>query len=67
MSDSVILPSEDAVSFSFQKAFGTESRLFFKFHHNLNLRHDRTWHYYCAPEVDGRPIASGTPASNFSG
>lgn len=52
MFENPILCSEDAVSFAFAKAFGTQGQLFFKFHHNLSLRYGRNWYYYCAPEVD---------------
>jgi hypothetical protein len=45
--------SEDAVAFAlYKQCIARNSQVFFKFHHNLNLRIDREWYYYCSPEVD---------------
>jgi hypothetical protein len=46
--------TEDAVTYALHRSFGTDSRLFFKFHHNLTLqdKRNRSWYFYCAPEVD---------------
>jgi hypothetical protein len=44
--------TENTVSYYLLKHCDAESRLFFKFHHNMRARVDRTWSYYCAPEVD---------------
>jgi hypothetical protein len=44
--------SENAVAYSLRQHCAAESKLFFKFHHNMGGRRDRAWYYYCAPEVD---------------
>jgi hypothetical protein len=45
--------SEDAVAFAlYKQCIARNSQVFFKFHHNLNLRAARGWYYYCSPEVD---------------
>ncbi|WP_424674006.1 hypothetical protein [Candidatus Binatus sp.] len=44
--------TENTLAYSLYKHCDAESRLFFKFHHNMGVRQDRTWYYYCAPDVD---------------
>jgi hypothetical protein len=45
--------TENAVAYSLYKhCVSNNSRFFFGFHHNLSLRVDRDWYYWCAPEVD---------------
>lgn len=42
------------MTYALHRSFGVESRLFFKFHHNLSLqeRKSRNWYFYCAREID---------------
>jgi hypothetical protein len=52
MADSLPIFTENTVAYSLHKRCDAKSRLFFKFHHNMRIHRDRTWFYYCAPEVD---------------
>ena len=52
MADLPMIFTENTVAYSLHKHCDPKSRLFFKFHHNMKIPRDRTWFYYCAPEVD---------------
>lgn len=45
--------SEDAVAYSLYKNYIVkDSETFFKLAHNISVKNDRGWDYWCAPEVD---------------
>ena len=45
--------SEDVVTYSlFNNHIPNDSKVFFKFAHNINVKMPRGWNYWCAPEVD---------------
>lgn len=45
--------TENVLSYIFFKNYcESESRVFFKFHHNVAVRRKRDWAYWCAPEID---------------
>jgi hypothetical protein len=47
------LYSEDAVAYSLHtNRLADGSRFLFKVHHNMRMRVERTWYYWCAPEID---------------
>lgn len=50
--DRLTIFTENTVAYSLHKYCDARSKLFFKFHHNMRMHQDRTWFYYCAPEVD---------------
>ena len=53
MNETPIIFTEDAVAYSlFKHRLDSNSRLFFKFNHNMSIRRGRPWFYYCAPDVD---------------
>src|SRR5260370_29948810 len=53
MNETPIIFTEDAVAYSlFKHRLDSNSRLFFKFNHNMSIRRRRPWFYYCAPDVD---------------
>lgn len=47
-----IIFTENAVAYALQRQCAAESRVFFKFHHNLKVHENREWYYYCAPDID---------------
>lgn len=48
-----IIFSEDVLSYCLYKnCIPNESRVFFKFLHNITTKNNRDWCYWCAPEVD---------------
>jgi hypothetical protein len=48
-----IIFAEDAVAYSlYRNRLPDGSRFLFKVHHNMSMRAERTWHYWCAPEID---------------
>ncbi|MCX6813508.1 MAG: hypothetical protein NTV77_03485 [Candidatus Azambacteria bacterium] len=45
--------SEDAITYSLYKNhISSDSEVFFKLAHNINVKAPRGWDYWCAPEVD---------------
>lgn len=45
--------SEDVVAYSLYKHYISEnSKVFFKLAHNISIKDEREWSYWCAPEID---------------
>jgi hypothetical protein len=56
------LYSEDAVAYSLHtNRLADGSRFLFKVHHNMRMRVERTWYYWCAPEIDVIEVKSDLP------
>jgi len=48
-----VLFSEDAITYSlFKNYILKNSKVFFKFAHNINIKAPRGWDYRCSPEID---------------
>jgi len=48
-----IIFSEDVLSYClYRNCIPNESRIFFKISHNIDIKTNRIWSYWCSPEVD---------------